>query len=357
MMHAFWLLGPASAWIGTGDAAQKVTNEVDHEWNNRFLGEGQRFLYPSTGASRATLRGGRKAPMGAPEAPPPLGIHYDRESDGSVARAWTCRYAQGTRSRTLAPEACSALLQGRRVGGLPAPRGEVWTTLIQRVADDGIRFELSADLGGARLEMASQALTPPTQLPLFTLFSQHLYPGGGVPACEGLAEVPRSPRYAVDWFLYSPDETLACESAHALAAQIRSRGVSRLATVPGARLERPARPLVGHADRWGYGTWTTPLALSLPAPRRWPPARRPRSSRTRRNARAPSATHGPFGHTTTTAVTRPRPATIRSRLTTHSADARTVLVRVRLEELDDELRVVRNETVRPVERMFMIQRR
>ncbi len=356
MIHAFWLIAPHSAWVRAGGEEVRVTNEVDHEWNNGFLGQDQPFLYSAVGASQGLPQGGNKAPMASTlGAPVPTGGSYSR----TTPRAWTCRYTRGTEDRTLAPEACSALLQGRRAAGLPAPQGDVLATLLIHIADEGIRFGLVSDGWGGRIEMASGVLTPPTQPRLTALFSQHLMPPSAQDrTCADRATLREPRRFDVDWFLYAADPALSRDSVMRVVGALRQRRVPRLSTVRGARLERPTRPVVGYAGRWGFGAWTAPLALELEVPREMDPGE------TATLLALPAERHGAYRYTWTLST---RYAD--GRYTTFTRDdayalpftfpegARTVLVRVRLEEVDGDRQTVRNETVQPVERLFMIRRR
>ncbi|OZC03095.1 hypothetical protein [Rubricoccus marinus] len=359
MINAFWLLSPTVGVVRQPDGSDvRITNEVDHEWNNRFLGSSQAYLFSSTGSTLGTQGLGRKAPMGTPLAPPPLGINYDREIDGAVADSWSCLYTRGETRLSLAPEACSALLQGRRVRGLPAPEGEVFATWLIHIGDDGTRFTLVSDGWGGRLEMESSRLSPPTQLEVFTLFSQHFSPGDHTTGCGLGPALQREYPFEVDWFLYSPRPDLERDEAVRVVSQIRSRGVSRLATIPGARLERPERPLVGHASDWGFGAWTTPLSLDVRAPRHmaW--------GETATLLALPPARHGAF-RTTWTLATRYEDGRYERETRTEAfalpftfaSGVRTTLVHVRLEEVNESNQTVRNETVQPVEHVFMIHRR
>ena len=349
-IHAFWLLSPAFAEV----SGARVSNEIDHEWNNYFLGADQAYPYVATGAARGTPEGGRKAPMSSPLAAPVLpqpGVPTD-------PLAWTCRHRRGTEDQTLAPEACSALLRGQQVSELPQPQEEVFATLTIHVSDEGIRFSLASDGWSGRIEMRSALLTPATQAPLAALLSQHLFPARGIQDCHRRAVLRTPMTFEVDWFLYADAPDLSAENAEALVRQIRQQGVSRLATASGVELERPDRPLVGWSGRWGYGAWTTPLSLSLDAPRAMAPGEAARLYA------GPPRRHGTYRYTWTVST---RYASGRYETTTHddafalpftfAEGARTVLVRVRLEELDDEGEVVHNETVQPVERVFTIRRR
>lgn len=357
MMHAFWLLGAYSAWIPADGGQVRVTNEVDHEWNNRFLGRGQAYAFSSTGASLGVGRGARKAPMGTPDAPPELGLTYDREGDGEGERSWSCRYTRDGRAETLGPEACSALLQGRAPDGLPAPDGDAFTTLLIHVGDDGTRFGLVSDGWGGRVEMASRLLSPPTHFPMLTLFSQHLYPGGDGWTCDGRTDLDMAPRFDVDWFLYADDPGLSREAALGLVEQIRGAGVSRLATVADAPLERPDRPLAGWSGRWGYGAWTTPLSLDVRAPDTMAPG----SMAT--VLAFPPRRLGSFRYTwtiTARGVDGRTAETVRRDAFAlpfqFPRGAASVSIRVRLEELDDDGQVVTNEQVRPIEETVEIER-
>ena len=358
MMHAFWLLSPATARVRLPDGStDKVGSEVDHEWNNWFLGSIQRYTFSSTGGTVGNTTSGQKAPMGTPLAVPPLGIRYDREGDSSVARSWTCRYTRGPDSRTLAPEACAALLEGRRVAGLPAPESEVYTTLLIHIGDDGTWFSLVSDGWGARLEMASDTIRPPTVLPMHTYVSQHLYPPGQRYTCEDRTSLRTTPRFEIDWFLYHESPDLNRDETLALVRAIRREQVSRLSTVDGARLERPTRPLVGYAGRWGKGAWTSPISITVDAPRRMRPGE------TATVLALPPARGSSYRYMWTLETryangryeveTRDDPFALPL---TFPRNARTILVKLRVEELDTEHEVVVNETVRPIEKVFMIGR-
>jgi hypothetical protein len=326
----------------------RVTNEVDHEWNNRFLGPPQTIEYLSTGAARGVVEG-RKAPMAAPGAPVSLGISYDVADDVS----WTCAVTNDEQTRTLDARACSTLLRGG-----PEGADSTWSTLFIHIADEGIRFGLTAEVADGTLDMESATLTPTTQLPLFALLSQHLYPGRNDWTCEGRADVRQRVPFEVDWFLYAEDPALSREAAFRAVRAVRQRGIARLATVAGARLERPDRPVVGWADRWGYGARTTPLEITLTAPREMAPGE------TATLLALPPERNGTFRYTwTLTAVsTRGRTSTetrsdaFELRYTFPRRTER-VTVRVRVEELDDAREVVRNATVQPVERELTIYRR
>ncbi|MEL6616793.1 MAG: hypothetical protein AAFQ43_13705, partial [Bacteroidota bacterium] len=358
LIHAFWVLGHAHGWVREDGEDRRVSNEIDHEWNNSFAGHRQTFAYSSTGASVGVPFEGlpgfwRKAPMGTPDAPPGLGRHHDVLDPAY----WTCRYTGASGDRTLAPEACAALLSGQRASGLPAPQGDVWSTLTIHVSDAGIDFSLVSDGWGGRVEMQSSRLSPSTQLPMSALFSQHVTPAVGVRACEDPVTLLRRRTFDVDWFLYSPDPSLSLSDARAHVRTLRARGVPRLATIPDARLERPLRPLVGYTSRWGMGAWTTPLSIRLEAPRRMA------SGETATLLALPPERYGAYRYTWTLStryddgryVTETRDDAFGVPFTMPEG-AKTVLVRVRLEELDDQRRPFQSEIVQPVERLFMIRR-
>ena len=361
MMHSFWLVGHARAWItGESGTLRSITNEVDHEWNNRFLGGGQGAPYDATGAYVAVPERHRSAPMGPPEAPLPTGPAprldtFEVERGGGP---WSCRYTRGGSSRDLAPEACSTLLSGRAVSGLPAPTGEVWSTLSIHIADGGIRFGLLSDGWGARIEMASEVLSPATEQPLAALLSQHAFHGRDERTCQVPAILTSRRTFEADWFLFSPDPALTIPNARALADSVQRAGVPRLATIPDARLERPARPTNGYASDWGGQEWTTPLSIQLRAPRRMAPGERARI------LALPPERVGSYLYTWTIG-TRYRDGRYTEEVRddafsteyTFPQGAAYALVTVRLEEAYDDRRIVRNETVQPVERVFMIGRR
>lgn len=355
MIHAFWLLGHAHGWVENDEGEpMRLTNEIDHEWNNRFLGGSQPFFFSSTGAATGTRAGWKKAPMSSPLLP---AVTPGRSFRLSTPNAWTCRYTRGETDLSLTPEACAALLEGRTVDTLPRPTGEVWTTLLLHVGDEGIRYRLVSDGWGARVEMRSALLEPTTQLPLYALISQHLYPGGDGFTCDDRARLSRERVLEADWFLYHPDPSLSRTDALALVDTIRASGIPRLATIPGARLERPARPVVGYAGAWGQEEWTTQLSIRLEAPRRLA------AGETATLLALPPERYGAYRYTWTLSTRY-----VDGRYITETADdafalpftmpegAKTVLVRVRLEEITDRGDLVVNETVRPAERLFMIRR-
>lgn len=354
MIHAFWLMGPSAGLVHTSSEDIRVTNEIDHEWNNRFFGAPQAHDYISTGAARGTPEGHRKAPMASPDALAPIGIGYDVVTDA----AWTCSLSRHGRQQTLQASACASLLRGDAVPSLEITADSVWSTLFFEVTDHGIRFELLAEVGGGILEMRSQSLTPPTQLPLFALLSQHLYPSPNPASCEDRADIRQPVTFDVDWFFYTEDPAFERDTVFRTVAEIQEAGVPRLVTIPGARLERPDRPVVGWADRWGFGSRTTPIEVTLEAPREMAPGD------TTTVLALPPERHGTFRYTWT--VTTYHASGRTSARTMYGSfalplvfprSADRLTVRVLIEEVDDEGDVVRTEVIRPFEREVTIYRR
>ena len=350
MMQAFWLVSPMGSQTRTPNGLVKLWNEVDHEFNNRFLGARQPFEYDATSYRSGNGSEAIHAPMYA------RALHG--ESPGNAVPwpdglGWTCTVIHDGRGSRESPEACAA-----RLANPPARQDPFWATLLLHVSDEAIRFSLHAENGSERVVMASDRMGPPTSLPMTALFSQHFYPPDAYWTCEQWGTARQPVTMDTDWFYYSQDPEASIEDVRAGVEAFRSRQIARGTTIPNVRLSRPDRPLSGVADEWGYGSRTTPLSISFVAPR----AMRPGEDT--RIVALPPLRHGTYRYTWSTSTRMQNGPLVTERLGevpfelpfTFPENAQHVIVRVRLEEVNDAGEVVRNEIVRPVEDTLLIRR-
>ena len=346
VIQAFWLVGPYGARVATGGGVQKAWNEIDHEFNNAFLGRAQAFDYDATGYRTGTEA--RPWLMYAPAlGGAPAG---DRRLDG---QALTCTVVSADgRGRREAPAACAELLTGAADGAAP------WVTLVMRVADAGVAFSLDAELAdGARLAMASDVSSPPSALPLSMLLSQHFFPPTAPWTCDDTGVLADPMTLDADWVYYAADPAAPTARIARDVAALRARGVPRASTVRGLRLERPARPLAGTAAEYGFGSRTTPLSVAVVAP----PGAAPGDT-VRVEARLPErgGTYRFAWSATTYWPGRTRAARLGdtpfARAIPFPADADSVRVHVRVEEIDDGGRTLRNAVVQPATGWTVLRR-
>lgn len=346
VIQAFWLMSPMGARVQTASGREeRVWNEVDHEFNNRFRGDDQPFDYDATG-----FRGGDGTDPGPrPMFAPSLAGAEAGNPDGL---AWTCTAIENGRGERLDAASCSRILAN------PVGRArEVWSTLFIRVADEGITFGLRAEDGDRLLVMASETTGPTTVLPLTAMLSQHLFPGRPA-TCDDQSILSVPVETGVDWFYFTPDPSATDEEVLADVATLREMGIPRAATVPGLNLERPDRHLTASSLRFGFGSRTTPLSLALEAPREMAPGE------TTTLVAQPPLRHGTYRFTWTTStritggrlVTERLPPASFALPFTFPEGADHVIVRVRMEEVDGEGRAVREGPIHPIERRVTIRR-
>ena len=356
-IQAFWLIAPYSGFVsGPGGASERVTEEIDHEVNNRFLGERQPFPFDATGVFRGQFPQHTDVAMYAPAgtaSPPGDAILWP---DGL---GWTCRLDAGRRSERLGAAVCGRLLTNDAEPDDPNLGEPVEATLLIHVADPGVSFGLTARGTRGEISMASHALSPATDTPLMALFSQHLSTGIAGTPCTAEVTVDAPHAFDVDWFLYTPDADATEADIEALVAGARSGGTARVATVPGLRLERPAQPLWGPAAGYGLGRLTSPLTLDLHAPATMRPGE------TTRLVAFPPLRHGAFRLAWSTVAYRGG-RTTSSDLPTDQAfaasfafptDADSVTIHVDLTEVDEAGEPVRNPIVQPIQGFTTVRRR
>ena len=231
--QSFWTVSPHQTLTGAegppyaNEASDRMRTEVDFEWNNWF-GGGPTPHYLATGAFEVTDADPKAIPMSASGEP------------GDTP--YSCRYRPpGGAAAVLPPAACVRLLRD----GIPGV-GRVPVSLLLRVDDRAVRFELLSRGWGGELSMTSPVRrdTVPSQ-EVMAAFSQYLWTDEPV-------TFSREERYRVDWFYYTPDATRSHEDVLADVASLRRRAAD-------ATPERPLGRRVSTVRRRGR-----PLDLSRP---------------------------------------------------------------------------------------------
>lgn len=342
-IQAFWLVSHAFGRMRTAEGDLPVWNEVDHEFNNAFRGPDQPYPYDAT-----SVRSGAGRDVGW------VGLAAPGHAAGVDGARAGC--AVTVRGRThLEPEAaCMA-----RLANPPDRQTPVWATLIMRVSDAGVVFEVTAQDGDASLEMVSARHAPAPVLPLVTLFSQHLNPLGHGWSCEQQVPLAHEAEMEVDWMYYDRDPEASRARVEAGVAAFRARGIPRAVTGPSLELERPVRHYGALAGDWGVGARTTPLELDLDGPSRMAPGEHGQV------VARPPLRHGVF-RVTWTVTQRVRGGPLETHAVTDAsfalpltfpAGVDLLIVRARLEEVDEAGAPIYTETVQPVEDTHLIYRR